>query len=274
MLTPVEEPVLTQEDRDVWDRWQRTALAHARTRAHQRRIDSSLRVVERCMTETPNASVSWSGGKDSTVMTHLVCVRFGARVTVCSEKDDLDFPGEEAYVRHLAAEWGLDLRLLRPPISPREWIVQHRHELHVGDDIHGRAAGLSKACFYKVMEEANRGFDAVMLGLRTEESAIRQRVRRYHGRYYELRDGGHRVLPIADWSGIDVFAYAAANGIELLPVYRCLALMHEEAPWKLRKSWWLPGTSSSYGQVVWLRRYWPSLFRTLESWLPNAGQFT
>lgn len=269
-MSELAEPILTDDDRRVWERWRKAAAAHA----HQRRVESAIRVTVRALDATPNAALSWSGGKDSTVMVHLVCVRAGARIAVFSEKDDLDYPGEEDYVRALGASWDLDLRIVRPPVSPRAWVSAHAAGMHPGDDIHGRSAGLSKACFYGVVEECNRGFDAVMLGLRSEESAIRRHLRASRGRYYALADGRHRVLPIADWSGLDVFAYAEANGIELLPMYRCVALMHADAPWTLRKSWWLPGSATAYGQVAWLRRYYPSLYRQLRDWIPAASQHT
>jgi 3'-phosphoadenosine 5'-phosphosulfate sulfotransferase (PAPS reductase)/FAD synthetase len=269
----VSEPVLSLDDVAIWDRWQEVCSVHAQTRAFRRRVDSALRVVERAVREAPRTMVSWSGGKDSTVMTHLVCVRAGAKVAVVSEKDDLDFPGEEDYVRRLAEAWSLDLRIVRPPVSPWEWFVEHGRTLRVGEDVHGRSAGLSKACFYGVMESANREFDAVMMGLRSTESSARKRLRKSRGRDYELVSGRRHVLPIADWSGLDVLAYAHANGIELLPVYRCVALMHEHAPWNIRKSWWRPGASAWFGQIAWLRRYYPSLHARLQAVMPQVGTF-
>ena len=267
------EPILTNEDREAWDLWQRTARAHATTNAYRRRVDSSLRLLDEALTEAPNAAVSWSGGKDSTVMTHLACVKHGAKIPVFSEKDDLDFPGEETYIRHLGNLWGLDLRVVHPAISPREWIEARLASLHPGDDIHARSSGLSKACFYPLMAECNREFDSVMLGLRSEESGIRRRLRQSRGRFYTLADGSRRVLPIADWTGLDVYAYAAEHGIELLPMYRCIAFMHREDPWRIRKSWWLPGASSAKGQVAWLRRYYPSLYAQMCEWMPRARMF-
>lgn len=264
------EPILSADDIRVWDTWQRAAKVHGATRAHARRIDSSLRLLDVAMSHTPNSAVSWSGGKDSTVMTHLVCVKFGAKVAVFSEKDDLDFPGEEAYVRRLGSEWHLDIRVVHPDVSPAAWVAERAALMSPGDDIHGRSSGLSKTCFYPVMQACNKGFDAVMLGLRTEESGIRRHLRASRGRYYRLVDGTHRVLPVADWTGLDVYAYAQINGIELLPLYRCLAFMHADAPWTLRKSWWLPGCGAGFGQVTWLRRYYPSLYRQLCQWMPTA----
>ena len=265
-----EEPILSADDIRVWDTWQRASGVHARTKAYRRRVDSSLRLLDGALRATPNAVVSWSAGKDSTVMTHLVCVRLGARTVVMSEKDDLDYPGEEDYVRRLGVAWNLDLRVVRPDVSPRAWVTERLAQLRAGDDLHSRTAGLSKVCFYPVVEEACRSFDAVLLGLRSEESHIRRRLRASRGRHYTIADGSVRVLPIADWTGLDVYAYALAHGIDLLPLYRCVAFAHADAPWTLRKSWWLPGLGSRFGQVAWLRRYFPSLYRTLCAWMPDA----
>jgi phosphoadenosine phosphosulfate reductase len=264
------EPILSADDVEAWDMWMRTASEHARTQAFARHVDSAKRVVDQCLNVAPHAQVSWSGGKDSTVMVHLVCVEMGSRVDVMSEKDDLDFPGEEEYVRGLGERWGLRLSVVHPPTSPAKWISEHAHEMHVGDDIHARSAGLSKACFYCVVEEANRGYDAVMLGLRSAESGMRRHLRLAKGRCYRLRNGKWRALPVADWSGLDVLAYAESRKIELLPVYRCIGLMHRDEPWRLRKSWWLPGDNSRFGQTAWLCRYYPSLYRKLICWFPHA----
>jgi 3'-phosphoadenosine 5'-phosphosulfate sulfotransferase (PAPS reductase)/FAD synthetase len=204
-------------------------------------------------------------------MTHLVCVECGAKADVFSEKDDLDYPGEEEYVRRLGEGWGLNLKIVKPDLSPAEFVRQHASEMVVADDIHGRSAKLSKTCFYGIVERANAGYDAVMLGLRTGESKERLRLRASRGRYFELASGQRRVLPIADWTGLDVFAYVVSREIELLPVYRCIGFMHAQEPWRLRKSWWLPGSSAAHGQVAWLRRYYPSLYRQMCDWMPGTS---
>jgi hypothetical protein len=194
-----------------------------------------------------------------------VRVGLGADVLAVSEKDDLDYPGEEEYVRALAAAWGLRLEIVRPPVSPMAWLLERRGSLSAGEDVHGRSAGLSKACFYGVMEQANRGHDLVMMGLRAEESGHRKALRRGKGLVYHLKTGQRRAIPIGDWTGLDVFAYLQAHDIEPLPVYRCCGWLpeHRHKPWMIRKSWWLPGAHAKHGGVAWLKRYWPSLFRTL-----------
>lgn len=270
------EPVLQQDDIEVWDTWMRAAAVHAGTRAHARRVDSARGVVERALQVSKNTSVSWSGGKDSTALAHLVVVTCGAKsVELMSEKDDLDFPGEDAYVRDLAATWGARLRIVRPDVSPLQWIREHAHEMHAGDEIHARSAGLSRACFYRVVGTADRAYDVVMLGLRAEESGQRRHLRKARGRLYALRgrNGQTRALPIADWQGIDVYAYLQAHDVPLLDVYRCVGLLHRDDPSRLRKSWWLPGAGTARGQVAWLRRYYPSLYLQFRTLFPDASMY-
>jgi phosphoadenosine phosphosulfate reductase len=254
------EPLLRPEDDAEWSRWQIIARQHARTRKHASRVDRAKRIVDECLTRAPNAAVMWSGGKDSTVLTHLVCVEMGRALPVFSEKDDLDFPGERAYVETWAARWKIDLRVLVPDVSPLAWVEAHRAELVAGDDLHSRAAGLSKACFYEVVERATETFDAVLLGLRSEESRGRRMNRALRGPTYQKTSGQWVCSPLVDWSGIDVMAYLAARDIDPLPLYRCIAFAHAREPWRVRKSWWLPGQSSNHGQMAWLRHYWPSLY--------------
>jgi 3'-phosphoadenosine 5'-phosphosulfate sulfotransferase (PAPS reductase)/FAD synthetase len=211
-------------------------------------------------------------------------------VDVVSEKDDLDYPGEREYVERLARAWGARLEVLTPPISPRDWIAAKAPEMLACDDVHSRRAGLSKAVFYGLMEESDRGRGLTMLGLRAEESGIRQMVvRRSAGRARERTETGSvgpssdltywhtgarqwRCLPVGKFRGVDVYAYAITHGIDLLPVYRCVAFMHREEPDRIRKSWWLPGSHGAEGQIAWLARYYPSLYRQLRAWMPDAAQ--
>ncbi len=283
LLTAAAEPILRADDLEVWDAWRRAAGVHARTGRHRAAVDRACRIVEAALRVAPRSAIMLSGGKDSSVLSHLLHVRMGVGLPTFSEKDDLDYPGEEAHVRGLAAAWGLDLRILRPPTSPRQWIEEHRHELEPGDDWHGRAAGLSKACFYGVVEAATADYDGVFLGLRQDESRARALDRATHhatidgrralGLYQYQRGpraGRWKATPIGHWSGLDVMAYAEANGVDLLPLYQAIAFMHRNEPWRVRKSWWIPGASVRHGGAAWLGHYFPSLHAQLRRWFPLA----
>jgi len=51
--------------------------------------------------------------------------------------------------------------------------------------------------------------------------------------------------------------------------------MHRDRPGAIRKSWWIPeGNAARHGGVAWLRRYYPSLYRTLVDLVPSAAELT
>lgn len=264
------EPVLTDDDQRAWKTWMRTAREHAKTRAYARRVDVARSVASNELERATSPCIMWSGGKDSTAMTHLIRVGLGADVPAISEKDDLDYPGEREYVERLAAAWDLRLTILTPAISPRAYLAEHAHELRAWDDLHSRRAGLSAAVFYDEVERASEPHDIIFLGLRSHESRGRLCNRKTRGLAYTKRDGKRVAQPIADWAGLDVMAYMESHGIEPLSVYRCIALMHAQQPWQLRKSWWVPGSHSCLGGVAWLQRYYPSLYAQLRAWMPTA----
>lgn len=271
----LNEPVLTVEDERIWQAWRRTFALHARTNVYRRAVDDAKRITMSALEGMASPAVSWSGGKDSTALTHLVRVGLGADVLAVSEKDDLDYPGEEAYVRGLADAWSLRLEIVRPPISPLAWLFERRGFLSAGEDMHSTSAGLSKACFYGVMDRSNASHDLVIWGLRAEESAHRRMLLSKRGPTYQLKNGKRRSAPLAFWTGLDVFTYLQAHDIEPLPVYRCCGWIpeHRHKPWLIRKSWWIPGIHAKQGQVAWLRRYWPSLYEMLTTLAPDIGAY-
>ncbi len=272
----LNEPILTAEDVRVWEGWRRTFKMHTRTLDYRRAVSQAMRIAASALEQSPTAAISWSGGKDSTAVTHLVRVGLGADVPAISEKDDLDYPGEETYVRELADAWGLRLTIVRPPVSPVGWLLERRGRLSAGEDMHSRSAGLSKACFYGVMEQANEGSALTVWGLRAEESGRRRSLLTAKGANYTLKSGMRRSAPLAFWTGLDVFTYLQEHGIEPMQVYRCCGWLpeHRRAPWMIRKSWWIPGAHAKHGQAAWLRRYWPSLYARLRDLMPDAQSYS
>lgn len=272
-MQTIPEPVLTSADRERWSSWCRAARLHARTRLHQRRVDRALETIAAFSAQVEQPYVAWSAGKDSTAMTHLACVAAGhLDWHVLSIKDDLDFPGEEEYVRGLAAEWGLTrLDVVHPPLSLQDWIADHLATMEIGDDVHSRTAGLSREAFYPVIDAYADQIqaDGVLLGLRTEESPGRNMNRASRGTIYPHSGGVLHCTPIADWRGLDVYAYLLSHGIEPLHVYRCCGLA--TSPDLVRKSWWFPGAHVNGGATVWLKTYYPSLYRRLCELWPIAG---
>lgn len=264
------EPHLTAEDERIWAMWRRVCLAHARTSVHRRRVERARREVlvmaERC----PDAYVGWSAGKDSTALMHLVRVECGVAARAMAVKDDLDFPGEVAYLQRYATEWGVSLHVLYPPFSLQQWLRDH--PTSIGDDLHSRGSAFSDAAFYDLIEafRLEHGTPGVYLGLRKDESRGRLLNRARRGLTYRKKSGEVVCQPIADWSGLDVHAYLLSRNIEMLHVYRCVRFA--ESPDRIRKSWWVMGEHVARGAGVWLKSYYPSLWDKLRDLIPDAGQ--
>lgn len=270
------EPILTKQDRSIWQQWSEIALMHATTPVHRRRVDCARDLVAKMMASNPDAYVAWSAGKDSTALVHLVTVDCGARGRVMSVKDDLDFPGEEDYLRRWAAAWGIAERLdvLHPPFSLQQWIRDHAADLDAAEDMHSRACRFATAAFYSVVEEYRdrAGMPGVYLGLRAAESRGRSRNRMFNGATYTKKSGETVCNPLSDWEGIDVYAYLLSRGIDVLDVYRCVRM--ESSPDRVRKSWWIVGAMARKGGIAWLKAYWPSLYGRLVEMLPEAGAWS
>lgn len=236
----------------------------------------SREILRKALAVTQDLVVMWSGGKDSTAMTHLICVDLGLQLPVYAQKDDMDYPGEVEYIEGLSQAWGLNLSVLRPSTTIEAWIREHAHGMLSNDDLHSRSSPLAKKFFYDLVESSTKNHAGIFLGLRSEESRGRRLNRASRGPLYQKANGQWVCTPIVDWSGLDVMAYLFSRGIDLLPVYRCIGFdpTHRIEPWRVRKSWWLPGTHASFGGVSWLRHYWPSLYRKLRSMLPDASRHT
>jgi len=261
----VIEPVLRREDHEAWDYWRRVCDVHARSPGFQRRVTQAKRYVLEALELEPRACVMWSAGKDSTCLAHLVTHELGLQhVPLISQKDDLDYPGEEAFVRELAASWGAQLEVLRPDLSALDYLREHMRE--VDQDLHSRSAGLSRVVFYDLVDRASAAYGCVMMGLRAQENDARMMRLSTAGPVARLKCGRVHAHPLAWWSGLDVLAYVHSREVPMLPLYRCIGYIHRDAPWTVRKSWWVCGRSRTH--AAWLRHYYPSLHRLWRDFMP------
>lgn len=242
---------------------------YAKLEAHRKKVERSKRIIENFLELTDgNAMVSWSGGKDSTALAHLVA-SIKPDIAIISEKDDLDFPGEKEYVKSVAEKFGWNLTIIEPEESLWEFV---KKEVNVTEDIHSRAALLSKRFFYPLMEKMNRSFKGVFLGLRAEESKHREKNFQTRGFIYQKKDRSWICIPIAHWTADDVFAYLIAHDIPILDIYKKFEPFFD-SPKHIRKAWWIPGGNARHGYVSWLRYHYPDLYARLIEIFPEVKSY-
>jgi 3'-phosphoadenosine 5'-phosphosulfate sulfotransferase (PAPS reductase)/FAD synthetase len=271
------EPVLYDADVQAWEAYGELALRHAATGDHRERVRQAQNHIRAMMGQCPDAYLTWSAGKDSTALVHLVLVVAQEQghpyPRILAIKDDCDYPGEEAYLRHWAKAWGVEDRLdiRRPAESLQQWLALGGDMRDPSDELHARGTPFSDQNFYNIIAayDQERGCPGVYLGLRAMESKHRKLNLATRGEIYTKRTSQTVCQPIARWSGLDLFAYLFSRGIHPLHVYRCCG---GGDPSMVRKSWWLPGRHAARGAGVALRRHYPSLFARLCEIMPHASR--
>lgn len=173
--------------------WREAFLSHARTRDYWRRVREAEDVIRGVLDSSQRPYVAFSGGKDSTVMAHLVLDQR---------------PG--VLVWHAWSIW-------RPPeveaeidsIAQALGVQRYRVVRGLGGRLHGQHVP-------RLLEE---GHDRVFVGLRSEESGKRRR--RIARRLY-ITDIPES-WPLASWTWMDVWAYIVAHDLPYLSAYDQMA---------------------------------------------------
>jgi phosphoadenosine phosphosulfate reductase len=180
-------------------------LLWSKTKEHRQKLNESKKVISESLSMFSKPYVSFSGGKDSTALLHLV-LKQDPHV-LCFHWDF----GRYFLPRKLEKEI---LRIARRIGSKKVWV-----ETSSGYEIKKREAKEFYKCFFgRVLPLLRKKkFDSVFLGLRKEES-VRRKLRLGCG-YFEEEGGLTNIYPLRDWTYKDVWAYILSNKIPYLSYY-------------------------------------------------------
>jgi 3'-phosphoadenosine 5'-phosphosulfate sulfotransferase (PAPS reductase)/FAD synthetase len=238
--------------------------AHARSRGFRARLAATEAAIAAALGLMRAPYVAWSGGKDSSVLAHLVrAQRPGVPLRLLTSGEtrvlhDVDtmcawFRAQGATVE----EWLID-RVFAPEWATADWTTQRR-------------AGRGD------LDRLNDGHDGVFLGLRAEESGRRARSLAMHRdpalppwchRYRTgPRAGMVRACPLARWTVDDVGAYLALHDI---PVF---ARYHDEGL-AARTTARLTGDAVRQNVLVHLRQHHLAGYRRLVRRFPELQCLT
>ena len=186
------------------EQWRKTFLSWAQTEAHQHAVAEAQRVIGEALAQSKKPMVSFSGGKDSTAMLHLV-LQHKPDVHVLHWDYGRAFIPEPVHREILAIAQRLGVRHLRVETSPLYAKLGRRATNVMGRHLLGRL----------VPQLAQEGYDLQFVGLRAEESVKRK-----------LRIAARRSLtaireawPLAKWRWLDVWAYLVCNSVPYLSLY-------------------------------------------------------
>lgn len=203
--------------------------------------------------------VSWSAGKDSTAMTHLVHSLY-PDTPIMIQFDDCDWPIKREYAERCANAQGWDINQVWPDFSVWERMKAGR----IGEEnFCALTHSLTRDSFLAPLAKMQHqlGCNGVYMGLRAAESKARARNLNLRKEVYQLENGEWRCCPLARWTAEDVFAYLVANNVEINPCYLNNRILPPE---QIRISWAAPTpTSLSHGDAEHFRLYYPKQFQKL-----------
>lgn len=222
-------------------------LLRARLRTFQFLVERTMGLIDTALADARQPYVAISGGKDSTVLLHLVR-QVAPTITAIWSDDELE---HEETVAFLLLQAPL---VVRGHATHEGWFTAWTDEPFWREPVPGSIAipGLSAPW------SVTAGYDLVFLGLRRAESARRRLAITANGRRFRGVEGQWRCSPLADWTTDDIWAYIASRDLDYNPVYDRLAqigVTREEqrvGPLPLAHGWHL-------------RAGWPDVWRRLNA---------
>lgn len=190
------------------------------------RMERLIGAAAQLIAAHPDYAVSTSWGKDSVVLLHLAAqVLPGLRVLNARYPNPAERFADMDRVRdRVLAREDMQGATYREVATPGEWEMYERAGggfAQAETPAQREAARWWKDKFTAHMgaAQAELGCNGAFLGLRAEESHARRMNILVRGDDYARADDTAICLPLARWSGADVWAYLVAHGLPWLRIY-------------------------------------------------------
>lgn len=193
-------------------------LAHSRSAGHKKRMQASMALIA----AHPDYSVGVSWGKDSMCVLHMA-YSMGIRKAVhVRYHPQARFPDSDE-IRDRTLEMLPGLEYVEIPCES-SWDVYERAGrffMEPETDVEKTLVKAYEGQFQLAMAEGQRQLGAAgsFGGMRADESKARWMLTHTKGNDYVTVDNRRIVLPIAYWSGADVWAYIVTHGLPWLKIY-------------------------------------------------------
>lgn len=193
-------------------------LAHTRTTGYRKRVQASLALIA----SHPDYAVSVSWGKDSIVLLHLA-YQVGIRRAVHARKHDMGRYPDTDKIRDEVLEALPGMQYVEVS-CPASWDVYEQvGRFFVSPSTPDEMAAVNsyKGTFQAAMANGHDQVSAAgaFVGMRADESRARWWLTRTKGNDYATADGRKMVLPLAHWSGTDVWGYTVDHDLPWLRIY-------------------------------------------------------
>jgi phosphoadenosine phosphosulfate reductase len=236
------------------------------------RIKSAHAFITEHLARSPERPgyVSWSGGKDSTVVAHLATT-ISPEIPVVFFHSGLEFDENVTYMNTLAAQYGWNFHTLHATPDALT-LLQRSGEWTHSHEVLPERINLHQIMTGPAAEAAELFGPNLLWGLRAAESETRRRALTATNGQQKRADGSVSAAPIWRWTDQDVWRYLHAHNIVENPVYSKLrALGADETA--LRVGLVVDGNALDAGRLMWVRRGWPELHARLIEVLPRLSEY-
>lgn len=250
---------------------------HAKLPAFRRHVEEAVGIIRKAISETPSSwALSYSGGKDSTVMLDL-CHLAGWRGPILYQSyGPLEtLPDNTRMVEWARSRYNLEVVAHEAPGEFQ--IFREVGHFFIEPETPEEVRSVQRwyrRSFGVLSDIARRhGCASVFLGLRMEESHQRRMVlaHRRGGIYYARTRRQWTCCPLYRWTGRDIWAYLVSRGLPWVPLYDAPGWDRE----RIRNDvvFCAGGGSIRHGQFAFWRRLYPDLFNRLAAEWPEIGRY-
>jgi 3'-phosphoadenosine 5'-phosphosulfate sulfotransferase (PAPS reductase)/FAD synthetase len=250
-------------------------LLAARLPAFRRKVDRSLLLIQEALTYPGKWMISYSSGKDSTVLLDLL-VSAGWKGMgfhcICSDYEDP--PENQTQTERARQMYGVDIRDIYCYGEYDAWREAGHFFCDPVTETEKKVARRANTEFKKVSSQFMRenGISNMFMGLTKEESRVRSITLSARGSlYYSKGRNGWTCCPLANWTATDIWAYIVSRGLPYLSVYDTPNFSRE----KIRNELTVMYCPSivAHGELLQYRLAYPELFARLQKEFPNVKRY-
>ena len=157
-----------------------------------------------------NMAIFWTGGKDSTVLLHIIRDVFGEKLQfpILYLDTRLDFDEVYEFIDRLTKEWGLNLITVRAD----DQMMEKYNALKTKPERVVLASQYKIVLLKKAVKDYN--LPAVVIGIRRDEHK-----ERINEEYSSPREDHVRIHPLLDWTEEDIWAYTREFKLPYISLY-------------------------------------------------------
>ena len=255
--------------------WQKHFELYSKLSSHKKRIEDAKNYINNAFDEKKDWYVAWSGGKDSTVLAHMVNV-LRPDTLVWSLKDDRDISFILNYLKSVAEIFNFNLQIDYTEAIKQNSIKRSDvSEKSNFDEFIDRDGNIYKTYQDYIDKKRNQIsiWRGCFLGLRIEESKTRLFNYAKKGIFYKTKDNHIMCNPLSKLTGDDIFAYLITNNIPILDVYQRTMLAKNGDPRLIRYHDIIPRRYASEGFVSWLKYHYNDEYERLRSYFPSIQEY-